>query len=315
MEQPIVSIVMAVYSEPIEWLELTIESVREQTFNKFEYIIVFDNPAVEKTWDYLQQKASQDERIRLLKNQENIGLTKSLNVSMQHVKGKYIARIDGDDIWHRDKLEKQIDYLAKNPDLDICGTCVTFIDEDSNPLKVMDYPLNHRAIGCSMAFINPIVHSSVMFKKEVLNGRHPHYYDETFRSSQDYALWADLYINGYHFANLPERLVEYRISSQQITKKNRSQQLENAKRITNNYILNIWKRVGLEDAQNITIPVMCKTIKTLKSSQDREILFSHLYYRIQLEKTTKLKKLLWLLDSHLCFHSSIKKSIKLVCKC
>jgi len=89
---------MSVYNEPLDWLKSSIGSILNQTFREFEFIIINDNPARQELRDVLQSYKNQDERIRIIENLENLGLTESLNKGLAEAKGKYIARMDGDDI-------------------------------------------------------------------------------------------------------------------------------------------------------------------------------------------------------------------------
>ena len=119
---PKVSVVMSVYKEPVEWLHESIDSILNQTFSGFEYIIICDNPEYEEGILLLKGYAKKDNRIRLIFNKENIGLTKSLNIGISIAQGDYIARMDADDISEAKRFEKQLDFFESNPDFDFCST-------------------------------------------------------------------------------------------------------------------------------------------------------------------------------------------------
>ena len=92
------SVVMSIYKEPVEWMRQSIDSILNQTFTDFEFVIVNDNPIRSENRDILDEYSKKDFRIIVLSNDENIGLTKSLNKGLRISKGKYIARMDADDI-------------------------------------------------------------------------------------------------------------------------------------------------------------------------------------------------------------------------
>ena len=116
-----VSVLMSVYNEPEEWMRVAIDSILGQTFTDFEFIIINDNPKRKLNREILSDYAKQDKRIVILENEENIGLTKSLNKGLKVAKGKYIARMDADDISLSDRLEKQVNFMEEHPEVGVCG--------------------------------------------------------------------------------------------------------------------------------------------------------------------------------------------------
>ena len=303
---------MSVYSEPIEWVEQTIDSVLFQTFVDFEYIIIHDNPDNKTIFNYLTKKAKTDKRIRVIQNDVNIGLTKSLNVGISLAAGKYIARIDADDIWRKSKLEKQVAYLDMNKEIDVCGCSVDYIDERGNYIQHMDFPHTHIDIGCAMVRTNPLVHSSVLLRKSAIVKRAPFYYDESYRTTQDYALWAALYSEGYRFTNLPERLLKYRISSNQTTKKKRAEQLQNAENAKKILLSKISKKLEIKNVFDLEDKELISIFKNLGKSENKLILSHYLYFRIIDKTISRKERILKLLQSRLFLYVSLKKTIKLI---
>ena len=106
MKSPMVSVIMSVYNEPAEWIMLAIDSVLHQTYRDVEFIIVCDNPDNDSICNLLSNYMDNDTRIVLILNKTNIGLTRSLNVALHKCKGKYIARMDADDISFPNRFEK-----------------------------------------------------------------------------------------------------------------------------------------------------------------------------------------------------------------
>lgn len=110
---------MSVYKEPIDWLCQSIDSILEQSYNYFEFIIVCDNPNYSVGIRVLNDYSNKDSRIKLLFNEVNIGLTRSLNKALALSQGEYIARMDADDIADKERFAQEVDYLESCPDKDI----------------------------------------------------------------------------------------------------------------------------------------------------------------------------------------------------
>lgn len=115
--EPMVSVLMSVYGEPLEWLREAVGSILQQTYTDFEFIIVNDNPEREELDGFLRESATGDRRIHIIRNPENIGLTKSLNIGLRECRGRYVARMDADDVSHSTRFEKQVAYMDAHPDV------------------------------------------------------------------------------------------------------------------------------------------------------------------------------------------------------
>ena len=212
-----ISVVMSVYKEPIEWLRLAIDSILQQTFADFEFIIICDNPQYNEGISLLKEYQEKDSRIIIIQNEENIGLTKSLNKGLAIAKGEYIARMDADDISMKNRFAIQINYLKNNPNIVACGTFIKVINENGEEVEKRSLSTEPQEIRDRLVFASPIVHPASMFKR-VVNGSSVTYNEER-RYSQDYALWVSLAAN-YDLANVPEYLLCYRESNVQISSKN-----------------------------------------------------------------------------------------------
>ena len=215
-KSPIISVIMGVYKEPLDWLRHSIESIQNQTFTDYEFIIICDNPHYEEGIELLKKYANLDRRIILLFNEENIGLTKSLNKGLKIAQGKYIARMDADDISTSKRLACQYEYLEKHPDVIVLGTNIEYIGNCSVFKRNDSIKFDNDSIKAQMLLVNCIAHSSVMIRKSVLDSNDIHY-DENYRQSQDYRLW-ELLMHYGQFACLKEKLLKYRMSDQQITR-------------------------------------------------------------------------------------------------
>jgi len=216
---PLVSVLMSVFNEKEEWLKEAIDSILNQTFLNFEFIIINDNPERELNMSLLEVYKEKDSRIVVLNNSVNIGLTKSLNVGLRLAKGKYIARMDADDISLPKRLEMQFDFLERNSNCIVCGT---FVENFGLKKGIRKYPVKHGDCLNELIINSCFAHPSVMFRRDVLLAQDI-WYDENMRQSQDYKLWVDL-INLGEFCNISEVLLKYRITNQQVSTKNKKSQ-------------------------------------------------------------------------------------------
>lgn len=243
--RPVVSVVMSVYKEPLDWLVLSIDSILNQTYKNFEFIIVSDNPQYKEGIHLLQDYQKKDDRVKLIFNEENIGLTKSLNKGIAIAQGEFIARMDADDISLNNRFEVEIDYMKKHPDVDVLGSNkkafgnVSFLTKKT----LHDIPLSNDDINVCMFFVCPMVHPSVMMKR-VICGEEVKY-DEHNRVAQDYRLWHDLQKRGAVINNIDEVLVNYRASNTQISSKNTLQK-EVCKSVYRERLANIKPNVSDE---------------------------------------------------------------------
>jgi glycosyltransferase involved in cell wall biosynthesis len=210
---PKISVIMSIFSEPEKWLRESIESTLNQTFSDFEFIIINDNPEENLSIELLTEYQIKDNRIKIINNKENIGLTKSLNKGLIIAKGKYLARMDADDIAYPSRLEKQFNYLEKHINTIVCGTQICYfgdINKSRMPwIKQYNEDLKNRLFAGSC-----FVHPSVLIRKSILDF-HKLFYDESFKQAQDYKLWTDLKAFGEYYV-IPEILLKYRISDRQI---------------------------------------------------------------------------------------------------
>lgn len=180
--------------------------------NQFDYeIVLIDN----NSEDDLKDKIKNLSNIKYLFCKEK-GIVPAMNTGIYYIMNEknfeYIARIDADDIWHSIKIEKQLNFLLENKNIDICGTQMRFISEDSTilPFEYSNYPLDNNNIKKYLLNgFNPFGHSSIIYKKNIflkVGG-----YDETYKYAEDFDLWLKCF-SFCQFANLNEYLVDYKFS-------------------------------------------------------------------------------------------------------
>lgn len=213
MKTPKVSVILPVYNGD-RWLDECIKSVLNQTFQDFEFIIVNDG-STDKTPFIMDKYSSKDNRIILI-NKPNTGLSDTLNTGLKVSRGKYIARIDSDDICLQDRLKLQVHFLDNNLDYIIVGSSVLYINELGKFLGYSYVFISDSSIKRMMYKINPFVHPSVMIVKSVLDDVNG--YEGFIRQDfEDYYLWHRLRDRG-KFYNLPIPLIKYRLVDNSLSK-------------------------------------------------------------------------------------------------
>ncbi|MCS7093307.1 MAG: glycosyltransferase [Patescibacteria group bacterium] len=219
-KKPLVSVIMPVYNAE-KFLSQAIESILNQTYKNFEFIII-DDYSTDNSKEILKTYLKRDKRIKVFFNRKNLGIEKVLMKTKKIFRGKYYARMDADDISRKDRLEKQIDFLENNPDYVIVGSNIRIIDENNKILGLRKYPETHQEIVDYLYLGNPFAHPSVCLKADVLKKE---FYNEKFKNAEDYYLWWRILKLGKGL-NLQDYLVDYRFHSNQIKLKQLKNQLK-----------------------------------------------------------------------------------------
>ncbi|EGQ8479789.1 glycosyltransferase [Vibrio parahaemolyticus] len=228
---PLVSVVLPIYNAE-KYLHLTLDSVISQTYLDIEVICINDG-STDNTQAILEDFKKRDDRIRII-NRENKGLVYSLNQGISISKGKYIARMDADDICLPKRFEMQVKFLESNPSVGLVGTSYMYIDENDNQLSKRIVPRSLSIIRSMLLFGSPICHPSVMFNKSIV-GEHL-LYDENYDSCEDLELWFRLNDKGIEIRNLSDVLIKYRILPTSISSRKMAQQKERTNFLKNQYI-------------------------------------------------------------------------------
>lgn len=213
---PEVTVLMSVYKESHDVLKQAIDSILNQTFTDFEYIIVYDAPDYEPNKILLQNYAAKNKKIKLHFNEKNQGLAASLNNGLKEASGTYIARMDADDIAYPERIETQLNYLKEN-NLDFTGCYVKTIYEDGKELqKVVKVPVTHKKIVKTLKINNCIFHPTWFLKKEVFDKIGGYY----GAFAEDYMFILEAMKRNYKFGNVPEVLLKYRMGKSSISRSN-----------------------------------------------------------------------------------------------
>lgn len=215
MNQPMVSVVMSVYNAE-KYLGAAIDSVLNQSFSNFEFIIIEDC-STDKSFEILKQYAARDCRIKLIQksgNRRMKGFIENLNIGLTEAQGKYIARMDADDISNPERFRKQVNFLESNPDIFMVGSSINFIDEKGSFIKKHDALESDSEIKNKMPIRIAMYHPVIMFR----NKQGVTYRDKIFYC-EDYDLYLRLMIEGKKFHNFTESLLDYRLLDSSISRK------------------------------------------------------------------------------------------------
>lgn len=210
MNSPRVSVVLSVYNGA-EHLREAVDSILNQTFIDFEFIIL-DDGSTDHTWEILTD--FDDPRIVLVRNQENMGLTKSLNEGLGMAKCEYIARQDADDISLPERLAKQVEFLERNREVGLLSCAFVEIDEEGRSVSIQRLPAGNSELQARLLISNCFCHGAAMFRRECLESVGA--YREEFDFAQDYDLWLRI-SEKYKVANLEDALYEWRLRTDAVS--------------------------------------------------------------------------------------------------
>ena len=219
---PMVSFLMSNYKTPPAYLRRALDSMLAQTMTDFEAVIINDG-VKDESYEVLLEYAAKDDRIRIIENEQNLGLAASLNRGIDACKGKYIARMDTDDICYSERLALQTEYMEAHPDVMFAGAWADAFDRDENTVIKEWHPVmcSHEEYRIRLLFSNEplLVHPSVIFRKDFLQKNDLRYSeDERYRYSEDYEMWTRCADRGKP-GILERPVLKYRMSgdSNQIT--------------------------------------------------------------------------------------------------
>lgn len=225
-DKPLVSVVMATFNEPTEFIKSSINSILCQTYSNLELIIV-DDSTNKDTIKIIDNSAQSDKRITIIREKERMGFVKALNIGLKSSKGVYIARMDGDDISMPDRLEKEVKYLETHKDVDIIGGAMNIINEYGKITSERFYPLGGLKLHFWSILRNPLAHPTVMFRSLIV--KQGFLYDEDQKKAEDIELWLRLKRNGFKIKNMSDKLLNYRVVGNLALKRNKEQWIYNYK--------------------------------------------------------------------------------------
>ncbi len=248
---PIVTVLMPVYNGG-KYLKETIASILNQTFRDFEFLII-DDGSTDQTEEIISSFT--DERIHFVKNSENLKIISTLNKGVSLAKGKYIARMDADDICSLNRLEKQVEFLNKNHSVGLVGSDYESFGTIN---KSIHYPSSYEELKFSALFYNPFCHPSVMIRKEIIV-KNKLSFNPDFLHVEDYKLWTEFLIHT-DCQNLSEVLISYRTHPNQISKVHEELQKSNVFKVQKDYLKNAGFNLSDEEVQHLTLSLILTSI-------------------------------------------------------
>jgi len=208
MKDTPVTVILSTYNARA-YIEECLAGLAGQSFSGFVVKMV-DDASSDDTVDLLQSWCAKDPRFQLVNvHRENRGLTASLNELLGHCDTDLVARMDADDISLPRRLERQVEYLARHPKIQVVGSWARDIDETGQVLGVRRVPRTPEKIARMLPLVNPLIHPTVMFRRQTIcdiGG-----YNEKYRYAQDYELWFRCVAHNLQLANIGEPLLLYRV--------------------------------------------------------------------------------------------------------
>ena len=187
-KEPLVSIIMSVFNGS-QYLFDAVNSILNQTYSNFEFIIV-DDGSTDFSYELIKKISGNNNKIKIFKR-SHFGLANSLNFAISKSNGKYIARMDADDISKEVRIEKQVEYLEKNSNVDLLGSNRKYIGNDSFNKKLFSrLPNENNIIKWYLFFSVPIIHPTLMVRANILKSQNG--YSERYKYAQDYELYTRL---------------------------------------------------------------------------------------------------------------------------
>lgn len=233
---PLVSVLLPAYNAE-EYISEAIQSILNQTFTDFELIIINDG-STDNTEKEIRKFT--DSRIRYLKNNENIRLIATLNKGIHLAKGKFIARMDADDISLPERLMKQVNFMNKNTDIGLLGTWFRTFNREGDTNKIVNYAVDDARIRIKHLYQIHLCHGTAMFRKSTISKCNL-LFDAKYKHAEDYEFWIRLQ-KITKFANLPFVLYKVRLNPNSVSVKYNGTQIKNTDLVIQKY----WKYIGVE---------------------------------------------------------------------
>lgn len=209
---PKISLIMSVYNGE-DYLSEAIESVLNQTFEDFELIVINDC-STDRTNEILSEYENIDNRVKVHTNEVNLRLPSSLNKAIELAQGKYIARMDADDICLPERLEKQYKFMEENPHIALSSCRFMTLKNGVISSGGCGGRIDKESIKALLLVTNPILHPGIIAKADVIKSLG---YDKTFTCTEDMELWTRFVLAGHDVEIMPEYLMIYRLHNKQIT--------------------------------------------------------------------------------------------------
>jgi len=255
----LLSVIMPVYDGE-KYLNDAINSILIQTFTEFEFIIINDGST-----DHSEEiiKSYSDPRIIYIKNEQNKGIVATLNTGLEISKGRYIARMDADDISLPNRLKMQLDFMLSHPEYKLCGTNAIAMNEDGRLLHKIRRPILNEEIKVKHLFRNSFIHPSVIVDAEVVKTLK---YSSNYEHAEDYFLFSQIEMN-HRVANLENNLIYYRIHTENITSKRRDEMNKSEMKAINFLLSNLFQEKISDEVVSLHHTFLTRNFENIESSR------------------------------------------------
>lgn len=237
-----ISVLMSVYKSDVpEYLNKAIKSVwTDQTLKPNQIVLVKDGELGEELLSVIANwELELGDRLTILKNEKNLGLTKSLNKGIKCTTSEFIARMDSDDISEPTRFEKQAAFLQAHPEIDIVGGALREFNDENSNLRIRHYPETNEDVRKYIVKASPLAHPTVMMRRSIFDDGLC--YNEKYRTSQDIALWYDALLKGHKIANIQDITINFRSGGDVYKRRSRSKAWNEFKI----YVSGIYRLKGL----------------------------------------------------------------------
>lgn len=239
----LVSVIMPTYNTPYEHLKSAVESIKNQTYNSFELLIINDGSKEFNDVNEWNKIIDSDPRIRIINNSHKKGVAGSLNTGLDNSKGKYIIRMDADDISLPDRISKQVQYMESHEDIDLLAGYTKCFGASN---KIVKPERKDTAIRTALIFQCGLPHPTICLRKETLD-KYDLFYSEGVQS-EDYELWTRCaLIKDFRFAALPSVLLKYRIHEGQVSNTRKELMTNQGRAIRFDYIKQLIKNLNNDE--------------------------------------------------------------------
>ena len=238
IKSPSITVLMPVYNG-FKYLDEAMKSILNQTFQNYEFIIIDDG----STDDSVKIiKSYDDNRIRLVENRNNLGQSETLNKGLSLTRGKYIARMDQDDISMPERLKKQFEFMENNSDVDVCGSWLQLMGKYNG---ILELETKSEKIKINLLTNENLAHPTVMIRNRTLV-KYDLNYNPAYSVAQDYDLWVRMF-EFCSFANIPEALIKYRMHDNQNSKKLGEQNSAEGNKVLTNLLIKMGLQLNDSD--------------------------------------------------------------------
>lgn len=278
----LISVVIPVYNSE-SYINYAINSILNQTYQYFELIIINDG-STDNSVAIIE--SFKDDRIKIINNKNNRGVAIVGNQGISKAKGKYIARLDADDIAHPKRLETQLQFLEKHTDVVILGSQAQILNTNKMLKQQLKVPIQSSILPIYSLFYCPFIQPSVMVRTDIIK---EFYYDNHFVSAEDYELWTRI-LKKYKGSNLSESLIQYRIHNTNFSNVQKEKQVESVRKIYQHNLEYIGMSYSQEDLE---------TFLKVSGSYDRQL---------TIDEIRKIKVWLVKMQNHLLSQSKFENN-------